>query len=409
VFEFPPVTREGTPEPIDLGLVTPVWQPVIARDLRPVGFRVSLRAGEGAGGPPRTAELLDGVLGGFVAEGATSFPHGLIVLAPVDLPFDDSLTGWTAPRNVLLEIGQEELDDAQRTHRLLEAQRHGVRLVLRVTDRSRIPRERLPLFQYLSADAGSHGPAPREAALLALNPDSSATVTAAFANGAHAVVGWPLGELAPGASGNLQPVQRAVLDLIRLVQSDAEQRELELAFKAEPVLSYMLLTLANSPAFIRSTPIASISQAVQLLGYQRLVKWLVLLMVVASKESKALPQIYMAVARGFLMENLLGASGVKGRQRDEGFIVGVFSLLDKITGRSAQQLFGEVALPATVRGALVEQTGPLAPYFRLTLAFESSDAQSVHAGADALQLSQSAANQALLQALAATDALQSVV
>jgi EAL and modified HD-GYP domain-containing signal transduction protein len=409
VFEFPPVKHEGSPEPIDLGVVTPGWQPVIARDLRPVGFRLVLRAGDGNGSVMPIAELLDGVLSGFVAEGATSFPHGLIVLAPLDIALDASLINWTAPRNVLLEIGQEELEDAARLHRLLEAQRHGVRLVLRVTDRSRIPRERLPLFQYLSADANSHGPAPREAALLALNPDSSACVAAAFKAGAHAVVGWPLGEVAQGASGTLQPVQRAVLELIRLVQSDAENRDLERAFKAEPVLSYMLLTLANSPAFIRSTPIASISQAIQLLGYQRLVKWLVLLMVVASKETKALPQIYMAVARGFVMENLATAAGVKGRQRDECFIVGAFSLLDKITGRPTPQLFSDVPLPAAVRAALVERTGPFAPYLELALALEAGDACAVQVNAGLLQVSQGAVNQALLQALAATDALQSVV
>ena len=409
MFEFPPVIREGAPEPIDLGVVTPGWQPLVARDLRPVGFRLELRAGDHDPATLPLADLLDGVLGGFVAEGATSFPHGLMVLAPVDLPLDDSLLAWSAPRNVLLEIDQHELEDAQRLQRLLEVQRRGVRLVLRVTDRERIAVERLPLFQYVSADARLQGPAPRETALLALHPDSSACVTQAFKAGAHAVVGWPLGEVAQGASGNLQPVQKAVLELIRLVQSDAENRDLERAFKTEPVLSYMLLTLANSPAFIRSTPIASIAQAIQLLGYQRLVKWLVLLMVVASKESRALPQIYTAVARGFVMENLAAMAGIKGRQRDECFIVGAFSLLDKITGRSAEQLFREVPLPEAATAALVERKGPLAPYLDLALRLESGEADAVHTSAAALQLSQAAVNRALLQALAATDALQSVV
>lgn len=409
VFEFPPVVREGSPEPIDLGVVTPGWQPVIARDMRPVGFRLVLRAGEASSPTMPMAELLDGVLGGFVANGATSFPHGLMVLAPLDFALDDSLTAWTAPRNVLLEVHQDELGEPARLQRLVNVQRRGVRLVLRVSDPASIAPEHLPLFQYISADAGMHRPAPRETALLALNPDSGARVAEAFKSGAHAVIGWPLSEVAHGASGLLQPVHKAVLDLIRLVQSDAENRDLEVAFRAEPVLSYMLLTLANSPAFIRSAPIASIAQAIQLLGYQRLVKWLVLLMVVASKEAKALPQIYTAVARGFLMENLAGAAGFKGRQRDECFIVGVFSLLDKITGRKAAQLFGDLPLPPAVVAALVERKGPLASYLELALVLETTDADAVHAGAEALQLSQGVVNQALLQALAATDALQSVV
>jgi len=409
VFEFPPVGREGPSEPIDLGVVTPGWQPVIARDLRPVGFRLLLRPRVQADPAVPMASLLDGILAGFVADGGASFPHGLIVLAPQGFTPDDSLLKWSAPRNVLLEISQDELDDEPRMQRLVKIQRRGVRLVLRVTDRSRIPAERLPLFQYLSADAATHGPAPRETALLALHPDSTATVKAAFSAGAHAVVGWPLGEVAAGASGNLQPVQKAVLDLIRLVQSDAHGRELERAFRSEPVLSYMLLTLANSPAFYRSTPIASIAQAIQLLGYQRLVKWLVLLMVVASKGTKALPQIYTAVARGFLMENLALATGVNGNRRDECFIVGVFSLLDKITGRTCAQLFGEVQMPDAVAAAIVERTGPFAPYLELALSLELADADAASAAAASLSLSRTAVNHALLQALAATDALQSVV
>jgi EAL and modified HD-GYP domain-containing signal transduction protein len=207
----------------------------------------------------------------------------------------------------------------------------------------------------------------------------------------------------------LQPVQKSVLDLIRLVQSDASNGDLEKAFKAEPVLSYMLLTLANSPAFVRRTPIASISHAIQLLGYQRLVKWLVLLMVVASKETKALPQIYTAVARGFLMENLATAAGFKGRKQDECFIVGAFSLLDKITGRAPAQLYTEVPLPAEVSAALAARSGTYAPFLAMALALEDDRADAVHAGAAALQLSQAAVNEALLQALAATDALQSAI
>lgn len=218
MFEFPPANKEASPDPIDLGVVTPGWQPLIARDLRPVGFRLVLRA-EDRGDPPASiAALLDGVLGGFVAEGATSLPHGLVLLAPLNLAFDDSLITWRAPRNVLLEVAQEALDDPQAINRMLEAQRRGVRLALRVTDRTRVARERLPLFHYVIADAQSHGPAPTGAALLALDPASNAVVSEAFKGGAHAVVGWPLAEPVPGSTGQLQPVQKAVLDLIRLVQ-----------------------------------------------------------------------------------------------------------------------------------------------------------------------------------------------
>lgn len=406
MFELPPQRRDNTGEPMYLDAVTPAWSAIVARDARPIGFRLALRRAQGAGSPPLAA-LLDRVLAGFVAEGSTSFPHGLVLLAPLDIGIDASLAGFRPPRNVLLEVAQAELADAERMRLLFDVQRHGVRLALRVEDRTVIARDKLPLFQYVVADAATHGPPPKDAALLALAVATRAQAEATLKAGAHAIVGWPLADSPVKPPGALQPTHKAVLELIRLVQSDADIAELERAFRAEPVLAYLLLTLANSPAFIRATPVASLGQAIGLLGYKRLVKWLVLLMVIASKEAKALPQIYTAVARGFCMENLAAAAGAAPGVRDDCFVVGAFSLLDKITGQSMAQLFDELPLPTAVRDAVRERSGPYAPYLELALALE--DGSAVREYAAALNVSLAQVNAALLQALAATDALQSVV
>jgi len=122
-----------------------------------------------------------------------------------------------------------------------------------------------------------------------------------------------------------------VFELIRLVQADAEVRALERVFKGEPLLAYLLLTLANSAAFRRPTPVSSLGHAISLLGYQRLIKWLVLLLAIAGKNQGTAPLIHVAVVRGQLLENLCAAAGRPRLQRDEGFIVGTFSLLDAIT------------------------------------------------------------------------------
>jgi EAL and modified HD-GYP domain-containing signal transduction protein len=406
VFELPPQRRDNTGEPMHLDAVTPAWSAIVARDARPIGFRLALRRAEGAGSPPLAA-LLDRVLAGFVAEGSTSFPHGLVLLAPLDFGVDASLASFRPPRNVLLEVAQADLDDAERMRLLFDVQRHGVRLALRVENRTAVARDKLPLFQYVVADAATHGAPPKDAALLALAVATRAQAEATLKAGAHAIVGWPLADAPVKAPGALQPTHKAVLELIRLVQSDADIAELERTFRAEPVLAYLLLTLANSPAFIRATPVASLGQAIALLGYRRLVKWLVLLMVIASKESRALPQIYTAVARGFCMENLAAAAGAKPGARDDCFVVGAFSLLDKITGQSMAQLFDELPLPPAVRDAVRERSGPYAAYLELALALEDGGAVREHAAALGVSLAQ--VNAALLQALAATDALQSIV
>jgi EAL and modified HD-GYP domain-containing signal transduction protein len=418
VFDLPP--RDcSAPQPGLLGELVHGWSPVIGRDQRPLGVRVlAMRADGIAPARGTMAAMLDAVLSGFVAEGGVSFPHGLVVLAPQDAALDASMLSWRAPRGVVLELPASVLSDEESLRHLFEVQRHGVRLALRLAGHEVMPdASRLAVFQYVVVEAqrlrGARAPVKfGDTLLLAIDGESHGEAASAIASGAHGVVGWALVAPAAIAGRALAPTQKSVLDLIRRVQSDADVDELEEAFKGEPVLGYMLLTLANSPAFVRATPIASLRHAITLLGYRRLVKWLVLLMVVASKDTKALPQIYCAVARGFLLENLAAAAGAPAGVQDECFVVGAFSLLGAITGQPLPALLEQVKLPDAVSRALLNQEGPLGRYLRLALAVESArpmDRPTVIARARDLNLDLEAVNCALLQALSATDALQSVV
>lgn len=415
MFDLPSDRNEASPDV--LGHWVQGWSPVVGRDLRPLGVRLTLRC---HGGVDTTmAAVLDAVLAGFEAEGGVSLPHGLVVLAPRGLGFDESILAWRAPRNVVLELPLAVLADETSLRHLFEVHRRGIRLALRVTAHEVVPEAaRLAVFQYLLLDAEQVVPIKArtylgDALVLAIDGDNPAEAQSAIGAGAHGIVGWALVAQESARRRPLAPTQKSVLDLIRLVQSDAELEQIEEAFKAEPVLAYMLLTLANSPAFVRTTPIGSLRHAIMLLGYRRLVKWLVLLMVVASKDNTALPQIYCAVARGFLMENLAAATGAKVIAQDEAFVVGVFSLLSAVTGQTLPALLEQIALPEAVRSALLTGDGPNGKLLALTVALEctgpAADDDAVMCTARELNLDLAAVNAALLQALSATDALVSVV
>jgi hypothetical protein len=385
------------------------WSPVVGRDERPIGFRLRMR-----GRPPGVslAQLLDAVLAGFTDE-SSGMPQGLVLLAPQDLGPDESLGFWGAPRNVLLEVNEQALDSPAGRERVALAQKHGVRLALNTAGPAWPSADRLAPFQYLVSDATvalAAGKPPRDVALLVSGAENRSRVQSVLAGGASGVVGWP-GEL-PAGGDDLRPQQRALLNLVRLVQSDADTGDIEKEFKREPMLAYMLLTLANSPAFMRATPIASLSHAIQLLGYQRLVKWLVLLLVIASKEGKALPAIYAAVLRGLLLENCATAARASTTVRDQCFVVGAFSLLDRITGRSLAKLTEDVPLPEDVSAALNGAGGPYAAWLDLARAVENEPggaAGKLEDSAAAVDLSVGEVNAALLKALATNDALQTLV
>ena len=387
------------PAPSWLHVVDLRWRLIVGRDQRPIGIHLTVLPSPAAAGVP-AAEILGSVLDGFVAGDDVSFPHGLVVLAPAGVPLDDSLAHWTPPRNVMLEVPAAMLADPQQVQAATDLQHHGVRLVLNA-EPAALP-ARLPLpFQYVIRPASAATAVAAGSGVLITGAHTRAAVKAAFDKGAHAMVGWPLDEPVPKAPGTLQPVQKAALELIRLLQAEADTVALERAFAADPVLTYLLLTLANSPAFRRGKPIGSVMQAITLLGYKRLLKWLVLLLVIASKGSCALPQIYAAVARGFFMENVAEAQH-NLPLRDDCFVTGAFSLLGRITGIEPERLFKDVALPETIVRAVLAGDGPAGPLLALARALE--DEQPRPADGDIGSI-----NAALLQALACADALQSLV
>jgi EAL and modified HD-GYP domain-containing signal transduction protein len=374
------------------------WRPIVGRQQRPIGMHLAVSPLAEAAVAP-LAEVLASVLDGFAGAGETPLPHGLVLLAPRNLPLDASLLSWAPPRNVMLEIPSSALDDERQVRIAAELQRRGLRLVLNADPPPAAGR--LPLsFQYVVSPASRPASVAAGSGVLIGGARTRGQVQAAFDNGAHAMIGWPLEEVVPEAPGSLQPVQKAVFELIRLLQAEADAAVLDRAFAADPVLSYLLLTLANSPAFRRGRPLGSITQAITLLGYKRLLKWLVLLLVIASKGSRALPQIYAAVTRGFFIENLAEAAGDVAL-REDGFVTGAFSLLAQITGMTPERLFDEVALPPTIVRAVIAGEGPAAALLALARALEGD---ATRPGGDPAVI-----NSALLQALACADALQSLV
>ncbi|HEX4584515.1 MAG TPA: HDOD domain-containing protein [Burkholderiaceae bacterium] len=416
MFEFADrnPTRDRAPDPAALSAIGPGWRMLVGRDRRPMGVRLTLNGTRAQAEAPPLSALLDGVLAGLTSEsdGRPVFPHGLIVLSPRGVDIDQAMSGWRAPRNVLLEFGQGDLDDERWLRRLFEIQKQGVRIALRLDQPIAPPPERLSYFQYVVAPSRQVLPPAIDSSnvsILTLDDSTHEDIDAGFAAGVHATAGWPLAPVRRAEPSGLTPAQTAVFELIRLVQADAEVRVLERVFRAEPLLAYLLLTLANSAAFRRSTPVSSLSHAISLLGYQRLIKWLVLLLAIAGKEPGAAPLVYVAVVRGHLLENLCAAGRRSRGERDDAFIVGTFSLLDAITGQPLRDLLQDVHLSDPIVDALLAGTGPYAPLLEIARGFEAADPLALVRTRAGLNVDAADANWALLQALATADCLQSLI
>ena len=150
----------------------------------------------------------------------------------------------------------------------------------------------------------------------------------------------------------------------------ASDAEAEAAFTSDIGLSYKLLRLVNSAAR-GGRGIESIRHALQLTGREELSKWLALVLVssIAARGAANRELLHLAVQRGRLCE-LLGTSAGGGRDTGALFLVGLFSLLDAISGIPMPKLLDSISLAMPLRQALMERTGPYAGPLSLAEAYE---------------------------------------
>ena len=222
----------------------------------------------------------------------------------------------------------------------------------------------------------------------------------AFERGAVAVLGWTFDDPAPkpGTRRSVPADVSVVMDLINGVEHEEPLPRLEAIVRRDPTVGYRLMRYINSPAFGLRVEIGSFGHALMLLGYQRLKRWLALLLASASKEPNAKPYLHAAILRGLLMEEL-GRLHDDPELRGEMFVCGVFSLLDRLLWQPFDELLAAVRVPERVRLALEGEGGPHAPYLDLVRAMEDESVIDIRECTERLLLSPADVNHALLAAL----------
>lgn len=197
----------------------------------------------------------------------------------------------------------------------------------------------------------------------------------------------------------INPGQALVLDLLNKVRANVEIGEIEKGFKRDVALSFKLLRYINSVGFGLSCEIQSIRHALAILGYQQLYRWLTLLVVTANEGATPPALMKTAVTRGRLTE-LLGQDFLDKAERDNLFIVGIFSLLDAMLEMPMDQILDKLILPDPITDALLHRDGIYGPFLQLSEACESSDIAHIRELAERLTLDPERVNAAHIQALA---------
>lgn len=202
----------------------------------------------------------------------------------------------------------------------------------------------------------------------------------------------------------INPSFDGVLHLLNLVSQDADNKTIENGFKRDTTLSYKLLRYINSVGFGLSCEVQSIGHALTILGRNQLYRWLTLLMVTAGNNSSSPALMKTSITRGRLTE-LLGEPFFDKRDRDNLFVVGVFSLLDVMLKVPMEHALEKLQLPEPIVEALTKREGIFGPFLKLTEACEDANNAEILQLAALLQLNPDKVNQCHMEALAWTEAL----
>lgn len=201
----------------------------------------------------------------------------------------------------------------------------------------------------------------------------------------------------PNVEGQLGPQTGLILQLMQMVQKNADIRELEKMLQRDATLSYKLFRYVNSVGFGMRVEIQSIRHAVTMMGYLPLFRWLSVLLARSSATGFSPALLQAAMIRGRFAE-LLGQGLLSKSDAENLFFVGMFSLLDQLIGIPMPQVLSQIVLPDAVSKALLSREGIYGPFLAIAQSCEQPQGQSAKA-ADALFLTASAVNQAHLSAL----------
>lgn len=376
-------------------------QPLVNRQCRIIATRLSLHPGRPATAAADAVQTLAAL--------DEHWPKGerMVFIDAASMSDTASLLDWAFPENVILEVMPASLIGPAGASFVDALRRARPSLCLKVDAQVSVALASGLPFRFLAFDA-RRAPADElraQAAQLqphgigiAINVADGAGFQSCLDAGIHAAATWFFKQPSATPAKTLNPAQAQIMRVLNLVRQNADVKDIEVALKQDVALSYKLLRYINSAGFGLSCEIQSFRHAVAILGYDKLNKWLSLLLATASKDPMAPALMHAALTRARLME-LLGQGLVDAQEYDNLFITGAFSMLDVLLGVSMDKILESMHLPEAIGDALRGQGGIYAPFLDLARASEGNDGQAIAEQAALLGLSATAFNKAQMQAL----------
>lgn len=248
-------------------------------------------------------------------------------------------------------------------------------------------------------------PALSKAKIIAFKVETGDEKRGAAEAGSHFYQGYFFEKPETLKSKNLAPNAANLLQVLNLTRKQAHVSTIEDALKKDVATSLKLLRYINSAGFGLRCEISSFKHAVQLLGYEKLTRWVLLLLATSNKNAPpALAKA--AISRGRFME-ILGQDLLSKEDCDNLFVTGTFSFLDALLGVDMEAVLPSLGLPDEVNEALLNQSGQYYPFLMLAIGTERGLTSMQEDNAAMLGITPNTANKALFEATSWAEAFVS--
>jgi c-di-GMP phosphodiesterase len=246
--------------------------------------------------------------------------------------------------------------------------------------------------------------------LVAFNIEELPQFEATLESGFEAFQGGFFSRPEPLPTAEMPQSTVAAMRLMGLARDpNVSDRQLEDVIASDPALTFQLIRLVNSAA-LSGSGVASIGQALRLIGRNPFLRWLAVAVAVTRKSRTGVDQelVRQAIERGRLLEQLTGT----GRDGGTLFLVGLFSLLDAVFRMPLDEILERVVLSGEAVNALLQREGPysnaimFAESYELGL-FENAAEIAVEMGVDPTKISEYYTNAIVWTAEALGAALES--
>ncbi|WP_448382852.1 EAL and HDOD domain-containing protein [Desulfosoma sp.] len=165
------------------------------------------------------------------------------------------------------------------------------------------------------------------------------------------------------------------INALRLIgelnRPDLDMDAIHAVIKRDPALVYKLLRYINSAVVGLRHEVHSIRHALVLLGEREIRKWATLTVYSRLSAKQPYELVKLSLVRAQFLEGLADCVGM-GAEKDQLFLMGIFSVMDTLLGRPMEEAVQEVPLDDDVKQALLGAANRYRVLFEIALGYEQA-------------------------------------